>query len=81
MFQSIFMSIFSGAHEQYFVQLLSWIPLMYIRCVFVQYAAVCHYCQFVCVSGAPVRLRSGHSVYMCMSWNKTAIITTCTVQQ
>jgi len=25
-----------GAREQYFMQLLSWIPLMYIRCVFVQ---------------------------------------------
>ena len=33
---------------------------MYVRCVFVQYAAVCHYRRFVCVSGAPVRLRSGH---------------------
>ena len=29
-----------GAREQYFMQLLSWIPLMYVRCVFVQYAAV-----------------------------------------
>jgi len=29
-----------GAREQYFVQLLSWIPWMYVRCVFVQYAAV-----------------------------------------
>ena len=51
-----------GAHEQYFVQLLSWIPLMYVRCVFVQYAAVCHYRRFVCVSGAPVRVRSGHGI-------------------
>ena len=25
-----------GAREQYFVHLLSWIPLMYVRCVFVQ---------------------------------------------
>jgi hypothetical protein len=25
-----------GAREQYFVQLLSWIPLMYFRCVFVR---------------------------------------------
>jgi len=32
---------------------------MYVRCVFVQYAAVCHYRRFVCVSGAPVRVRSG----------------------
>jgi TRAP-type mannitol/chloroaromatic compound transport system permease small subunit len=31
------------ARKQYFVQLLSWIPLMYVCCVFVQYAAVCHY--------------------------------------
>jgi hypothetical protein len=46
------------AREQYFVQLLNWIPLMYVRCVFVQYAAVCHYRRFVCVSGAPVRVRS-----------------------
>jgi hypothetical protein len=34
---------------------------MYVRCMFVQYAAVCHYRRFVCVSGAPVRVRSGHS--------------------
>jgi hypothetical protein len=32
-----------GAREQYFMQLQSWIPLMYIRCVFVQYASVYHY--------------------------------------
>jgi hypothetical protein len=32
-----------GAREQYFMQLLSLIPLMYVRCVFVHYAAVCHY--------------------------------------
>jgi hypothetical protein len=51
-----------GAHEQYFVQLLRWIPLMYVRCVFVQYAAVCHYRRFVCVSGAPVRVRSGNRI-------------------
>ena len=48
-----------GAREQYFVQLLSWIPLMYVPCVFVQYAAVCHYRRFVRVSGAPDRVRSG----------------------
>jgi len=29
-----------GVREQYFVQLLNWIPLMYVRCVFVQYAGV-----------------------------------------
>jgi hypothetical protein len=33
---------------------------MYVRCVFVQYAAVCQYRRFVCVSGATVRVRSGH---------------------
>jgi hypothetical protein len=49
-----------GAREQYFVQLLSWILLMYVCCVFVQYAAVCHYHRFVCVSEAPVRVRYGH---------------------
>jgi len=49
-----------GAREQYFVQLLSWISLMYVRCVFVQYVAVCHYRRFVCVSGAAVRVRYGH---------------------
>jgi len=49
-----------GAREQYFVQLLNWIPLMYVRCVFVQYAAVYRYGRFVCVSGAAVRVRSGH---------------------
>ena len=42
------------------MQLLSCIPLMYVRCVFVQYAAVCHYRRFVCVSGAAVRVGSGH---------------------
>jgi len=47
-----------GAREQYFVQLVIWIPLMYVRCVFVHYAAVCHYRRFVCVYGAPVRVRS-----------------------
>ena len=52
-----------GAREQYFVQLLNLIPLMYIHCVFVQYAAVCHYRRFVCVSGTPVRVRSGHKFY------------------
>ena len=34
---------------------------MYVRCVFVQYAAVCHYRRFVCVSGAAVRVRSGQT--------------------
>jgi len=61
-----------GACEQYFVQLLNWILLIYVCCVFVQYAAVCHYRRFVCVSGAPVRVRSGHSVtrsdpFVCVS--------------
>ena len=32
---------------------------MYVRCVFVQYVAVCRYCRFVCGSGAAVRVRSG----------------------
>jgi len=36
---------------------------MYVHCVFVQYAAVCHYRRFVCVSGAPVQVRSGHRFY------------------
>jgi len=51
MFRSIFTTIFRGAREQYFVQLLNWIPLMYeyVRCVFVQYAAECHYRRFVYV--------------------------------
>jgi len=48
-----------GAREQYFMQLLSRIPLVYVRCVFVQYAAVCHYRRFVCVSGAAARVRFG----------------------
>jgi len=52
-----------GAREQYFVQLLNLISLMYVRCVFVQYAAVCHYRRFVCVSGAPVRVKSGHRMF------------------
>jgi len=30
---------------------------MYVRCVFVQNAAICHYRRFVCVSGAPVRVQ------------------------
>jgi len=30
---------------------------MYVRCVFLQYAAVCHYRRLVCVSGAPARVR------------------------
>jgi hypothetical protein len=51
-----------GAREHCFVHLLSSIPLMYVRCVFVQYAAVCHYRRFVCVYGAAVRVRCGHSV-------------------
>ena len=33
---------------------------MYVRCVFVQYAAVCHYRRIVCVSGGAVWVRSGH---------------------
>jgi hypothetical protein len=33
---------------------------MYVRCMYVQYAAVCYYRRFVCVSGAPVWVRSGH---------------------
>ena len=36
---------------------------MYVLCVFVQYVAVCHYRRFVCVSGAPVRVRYGHRFY------------------
>jgi hypothetical protein len=36
---------------------------MYVRCVFVQHAAICHYLRFVRVSGAPVRVRSGHRIY------------------
>jgi hypothetical protein len=36
---------------------------MYVRCVFVQYAAVCHDRRFVCVSGAPVMARSGHDIW------------------
>jgi len=50
------------AREQYLMQLLNWIPLMYVCCVFVQYAVVCHYRRFVCVSGAAVWVRSGHSI-------------------
>jgi hypothetical protein len=30
---------------------------------FVRYAAVCHYRRFVCMSGTPVRVRSGHRFY------------------
>ena len=60
-----------GAREQYFVQLLSWIPLVYVRCVFVLYVAVCHYRRFVCVSGAAVRVRSGHRIY------NTSCVMTC----
>jgi hypothetical protein len=30
--------------------------------MFVRYVAVCHYHQFVCVSGAAVRVRSGHRI-------------------
>jgi hypothetical protein len=51
-----------GAREQYFVQLPNWVPLMYVHCVFLQYAAACHYRQIVRVSGAPVRVRSGHRI-------------------
>jgi hypothetical protein len=47
-----------GVHEQCFVQLPNWIPLN-VRRVFVQYAAICHYRRFVCVSGAADRVRSG----------------------
>jgi len=36
---------------------------MYVRCLFVQYAAVWHYRRFACVSGASVRLRSGRRIY------------------
>jgi len=36
---------------------------MYVRCVFVQYAAVCHYLRFVCVSGAAARVGSGHRMF------------------
>jgi len=43
------------------MQLLSLIPLMYVRYVFLQYAAVGHYRRFVSVSGAAVRGRSGLS--------------------
>jgi hypothetical protein len=56
-----------GAREQYIVQLLNWITLMYVRCMFVQYAAVCHYRRFVCVSGAAVRARSGNRMSSCPS--------------
>jgi hypothetical protein len=38
-----------GAPEQYIGQLLSWIPLMYVRCVFVQYGAVCMSLPSVCM--------------------------------
>jgi len=48
MFRSIRTTIFRGL-----VQLLNWISLMCVRCVFVQYAAVCHCRRLVCVSGAP----------------------------
>jgi len=34
---------------------------MYVHYVLVQYAAVCNYRRFVCVSGAAVWVRSGHS--------------------
>jgi len=34
---------------------------MYVRCVFVQYVAVCHYRRFVYVSGAAVRVRCAHT--------------------
>jgi hypothetical protein len=67
MFQSICMTIFRGAREQYFVQSLNWISFMYARCVFVQYAAICHYHRFVCVSGAAVWVRSGHRIRIQLS--------------
>jgi hypothetical protein len=93
----MFTTIFRGSHEQYFVQLLSWIPLMSVRCVF--YAVCGRTCvitvcnvtvllewlnlqnilniikmersaykhdriyQFLCVSGAPVRVRSGQRTF------------------
>jgi hypothetical protein len=38
-----------GARDQYFVLSPNWIPLMYVCCLFVQYAAICHYRRFVCV--------------------------------
>jgi hypothetical protein len=40
---------------------------MYVRCMFAQYVAVCHYRRFVCVSGAPVRVRSGLRKSMLLS--------------
>jgi len=33
-------------------------------CVLVQYVVVCHYRRFVCVSGAAVRVRSGHRIHI-----------------
>jgi len=51
-----------GACEQNFMQLLSCILLMYVRRVFVRYAAICHYSQFLCVSGAPVWARFGQDL-------------------
>jgi len=46
-----------GALEQYFVQLLSWIPSMYVPCVFVQYAAVCTNTQRTYIDG--IQLTNG----------------------
>ena len=85
-----------GAREQHFVQLLSLIPLMYVRCVLCSMRpyviTVCNITvpleclnlhntlninkmersaykhdqtyRFVCVSGAAVRVRSGHGMTM-----------------
>jgi hypothetical protein len=47
---------------------------MYVRCVFVQYAAVCHYRRFVCVSGAPVWLRSDRIVEFTLQQKKCLCI-------
>ena len=43
MFRSIFNDHLQGAREQYFVQLQNLIPSMYVRCVFLHFAALCHY--------------------------------------
>ena len=52
-----------GAREQYFVQLLSWISLMYVCCVFVQCAVICHYLRFVCVwSSCPGEISPGQEL-------------------
>jgi hypothetical protein len=36
---------------------------MHARYRFVQYAAVCHYCPFVCVYGEPDGVKTRHKVY------------------